>query len=69
MKPIKNKTQAMLEIEKKYNKPIEEVLRYYTVDEGLTYRKLSSVLGIYRGTALIWLKQAGIYSKKLDINL
>lgn len=67
MKQITNKTLKMQQIEDKKGELIEEILRIMFVDENKTIKQIMEELDITYVTTLKWLKQAGIYSRKLNI--
>lgn len=67
IKEIKNKTELMLEIEKREGVSIEEVLRRKFVDENKSKRTIADELSISYVTAFKWLERAGVYSRKLEI--
>jgi hypothetical protein len=65
MRKIQRKTDRMLEIEKQFGEPIEELLRRLFVDENKNLYDMASELGVAYRNILKWLKLAGIYSRKL----
>ena len=67
MKEIENKSKLMLEVEQKYNKEIEEILRRMFVDENKSKHTIADELSISYVTAFKWLARAGIYSRRLEI--
>lgn len=67
MKIIENKTKKMLQVEKKFNKNIEEVLRSRFVDKNMPIMAIGEELGISYRIVLNWLKLAGVYSRNLEL--
>lgn len=65
MKTIKNKSKAMLNCEMHFNLPIEEILRIKYVDEHKSQFQIAKELNISYPTVIKWLRNAGIYSRKL----
>jgi hypothetical protein len=57
----------MLHVESIQNKPIEEVLRIKFVDENKSIQQIGAELGTSYVTTLIWLKEAGIYGRKINL--
>lgn len=64
MKPYK-KTKIMKEIEKEFDIPIHELLRILRVDKDMSYQQIADTLGISYRTAIKYLYNMGIYSRKL----
>lgn len=69
MRQINNKTEKMLEIENKLGGDIEEILRAMYVDHAMTLEDISEALGIGYVTTSLWLDKAGIYSRRLKVDL
>ena len=67
MRKLEKKTELMLEVEKRYNLPIEEIIRRLRVDEGKSIVEIKEELGITYETALKWKNKTGVYSRKLNI--
>lgn len=67
MKRILNKTTAMKQIETKRGEDIEEVLRTLFVDEHLSQIEIAKQLNLSYVTVIKWLKLAGVYSRKLNV--
>lgn len=67
MKEIIKKSPRMLLLEEEYKKPIEELLRYYYVDLGMSIHEVSKEINVDFPRVHYWLKKAGIYSHKLKI--
>lgn len=67
MKHIENKTKRMLEIEEEKGECIEEILRSMFVDENKSIDTITKELRLSYVTTIKWLKQAGIYSRRLNI--
>lgn len=67
MKTIPNKTSSMQQIEQRFGIPIEELLRIKFVDENKPHSQIANELNIAYVTVIFWLKQAGIYSRKLRL--
>lgn len=65
MKKIKDKTNAMLRLEREYNTSIEELLRKLYIDEEKTIEEISEELLLAPGTTFKWLKLAGIRTRKM----
>lgn len=63
---IKKKSIRMLQIEEQFGTNIEELLRRLYVDEDFTIKEISSHIGVAYVAVFRWLKQSGIYSKKLE---
>lgn len=67
MKKITNKSKKMLGIEEEKGECIEEVLRSMFVDENKSIIDITNKLNLSYATTISWLKQAGIYSRRLNI--
>lgn len=67
MRLIERKTKQMLSIEQEKRGDIEEILRVLYVDENKSIYEIMKTLNISYATCIKWLKLAGIYSRKLDI--
>lgn len=67
MKQIHIKTERMIEVEQRFQEPIEELLRRLFVDEGKTLYEIADELGIAYRIVLKWLDKAGIYSRNLRV--
>ena len=67
MKKIEKKTKKMLEIERLFGEEVEEVIRKLYVDDNVSLLDMCDILSISNLALLSWLKQAGIYSRKLDL--
>lgn len=65
MKPIAKKTERMLDIEKEYDKPVEEVLRMLYVDLDLGTKGVADALGISYVTAFKWLQLANVVHRRI----
>jgi len=67
MKRIIKKTKKMKEIEKVKGECIEEILRSMFVDQNKSIIDITNELDLSYATTISWLKQAGIYSRRLNI--
>lgn len=67
MKQIKRKSKKMIDIEKDKGECIEEILRSMFVDKNKSIIDITNTLDLSYATTISWLKQAGIYSRKIDI--
>ena len=67
MKKIINKSKKMKEIEKIKGECVEEILRSMFVDENKSIDTITKELKLSYVTTIKWLKQAGIYSRRLNI--
>ena len=67
MKQIKRKSKKMIDIEKDKGECIEEILRSMFVDENKSIIDITNELDLSYATTISWLKQAGIYSRRLNI--
>jgi len=66
MKNIIRKSKLILTIERMYGDfPIEEILRRKYVDEGKSALAVADELGVSYATIIKWLKNAGIYGRRL----
>lgn len=68
MKHINKKTKRMLQYEAERGMPIEEILRRMYVDDNLSMMQISKQLNLSYPEVNKWIKQAGIYSHKLQLD-
>ena len=67
MKEILKKTRLMKTIEQKHGIPINELIRKLYVDDNLSINQILQTLKISYATLFKWLKQAGVYSRRLKL--
>jgi transposase-like protein len=66
MRQIQHKTVAMLIVEKRVGKEIEEMLRELYVDEGLPITHIATEIGVSYVTVFCWLKMCNIIHRKIE---
>jgi hypothetical protein len=69
MKEISRKNAHMLRIEDEYGERIEEILRKMYVDEHKLAKDIASTLRISYLTTVRWLKRAGVYSRRINLEV
>lgn len=69
MKQIPNKTYKMKFVEDVFGLQLESILhQLYVVEEKSITPHMSDILGVDPHTIADWLKLAGLYSRRLNIN-
>lgn len=67
MRIIKDKSELMLQVEKKIGGNVEEALRKMYVDDNMSVRDISAELGVSYVTTHRWLKKAGVRSRRVKV--
>jgi hypothetical protein len=60
----RRKTQAMLAVEAKYGRPIDDVLKHLYVGEGRSMAGIGWLLGVSPSTIWFWMLKFGIPSRR-----
>lgn len=67
MKQIMNKSKRILEVEKNLHSDIESILWELYVKQNLPLHEIAQHLGITYKILLKWLDEAGLHSRKLNL--